>query len=163
MARMRPRVHTEKHIKQQSLLAVAGGAITNIGIATAVAVPTSAVLEVREGCTISAVYVEIWITGDDAVQGTAIVSLEKVPAGATNMTAAQSAALNAYPNKRNVFHVQMGLTPPNTQYPMASIKGWFKIPKGKQRMALGDELVLNIHGQSDGVSACGVFIYKEQF
>ncbi len=143
---LRPKVHVEKHIVQRALFAVTGGTLVESRIALAVAVPTTSSTEVREGSTISAVYVEMWITGDDAVQGTAIVTLEKRIAGGAVMTAAQSAALDAYPNKRNVFHVQMGLTPPNTQYPMASIKGWFKIPKGKQRMALGDTLVLNLHG-----------------
>ncbi len=160
---MRPKVHVEKHFLQQSLFTVTAGQITNLILALGVAVTTATANQVREGATISAVWVELWLTGDDAVQGTSIVTLEKVPSGAPNMTAAQSASLNTYPNKKNIFHTQMGLTPPNTQYPMASIKGWFKIPKGKQRFGLGDELVLNVMGQSDGVSACGNIIYKEQY
>ncbi len=105
----------------------------------------------------------MWLTSDDTAAGTAIVTLEKVPAGATAMTAAQSAALNDYPNKKNILHTQMGLLGPNTQYPMAVVKGWFKIPKGKQRFGLKDILSLNIHGQSNGLAGCGFFIFKEQF
>ncbi len=160
---MRPKVHAEKHIKQAGLFTVTAGNITPLGIATAVAVPTSAAIDVREGSTISAVYIEMWLSGDDAVMSTGINTFEKVPSAATAMTAAQSAALHSYPNKNNIFHTQQGLLPPNTQYPMPVIKGWFKIPQGKQRMALGDKLVLNIHGQSDGVDGCGFFLYKEQY
>ncbi len=161
---MRPQVNTEKHIVQQSLFAVASGAITNLNIGRAIAVPTAAATDLREGCRISAVYIEMWLSSDDVASGTAIVTLEKTPGTQTVfMTAAQSAALNAYPNKKNILHTFMGLLPNNVDYPMAVIKGWFKIPKGKQRFGIDDRLILNIHGQSNGVAGCGFFLYKEQF
>ncbi len=161
---MRPRVNTKKHYNQDSLFAVASGAIANGVIAVAVADPNPAVNnEVREGSIISAVYIEEWIHTDDAANGSSIVTFEKVPAGQTAMTAAQSAALFSYPNKKNVFYTQMGLTPNNVSYPMASIRGWFKIPKSKQRMGLGDSLNLNTHAQSNGLAACGFSTYKEQY
>ncbi len=162
MARMRPRVNTEKHYVQQSLAVVASGAINNFVVAQAVAIPTTAV-HVREGAIISAIYIEMWIQTDDAALGSSIITLEKLPGVGIPMTAAQSASLNTYFNKKNVFYTQMGLTPNNVQFPMASIRGWFKIPKGKQRMGLDDALILNIHGQSNGLSFCGFCIYKEQF
>ncbi len=158
---MRPIVHTEKHYVQFSLFAVAGGAISNRDIVDALAVPT-AIDEVKEGAIISAVYIEMWLTSDDAAQGTAIVTLEKVPAGATAMTSGQSAGLASYPNKKNVFYTFMGLVGPNVQPAVPSVRGWFKIPKGKQRFGLGDKLTLNVHGQSNGLSACGFATYKEQ-
>ncbi len=164
MPGLRPMVHTEKHYNQESLFAVGAGAISSRIIADAVAVPATADNQVREGCTISAVYIEMWITSDDdAVPGSSIVTVEKVPGNSPLMTAANSAALNAYENKKNVLHCQMGLTPTKLTYPLATVKGWFKIPKGKQRMGLGDRLLLNIHAQSNGLSACGFFIYKEQY
>ncbi len=159
---MRPRVNTKKHYFQTSLFAVASGAITQLPFAVAVAVP-SADSHVREGATISAIYIEYWLTSDDTAAGTAIVTLEKQIGGMSDMTTAESAALIGYDNKKNVFHTFMGLLGPNTQYPMAAIKGWFKIPKSKQRFGLGDQLVLNIHGQSNGIAGCGFAIYKEQY
>ncbi len=159
---MRPRVNTQKHIVQQSTFVVASGAISNRTISNAVAAPTGS-NQVREGAIISAVYCEMWLTSDDATQGSSIVTLEKLPAGATAMAAGQSASLDTYTNKKNIFHTQMGLTPPNVQHPMAAVKGWFKIPKGKQRQGLGDVMYLNVHGQSNGLQACGFFLYKEQF
>ena len=159
---MRPTINTEKHYVQQSLATVAAGAITPVSIAFAEAIPT-AVASVREGAKISAVYIEMWISGDDATASTAIVTLEKRTGNMVAMTAAQSAALNSYVNKKNVLHTFMGLVPPNIQYPTAALRGWFKIPKGKQRFGLQDLLVLNIHGQSNGLDFCGFFTYKEQY
>ncbi len=159
---MRPVVNTEKHFDQFSLFAIASGAINNHVIATAVAVPASA-SQIREGAKISAVYVEMWITGDDAVTGSGVITLEKLDGGKTLMSAGNSGALNDYVNKKNIFHTQMGLFPSNTQNPIAVIKGWFKIPKSKQRFGLGDRLLLNLFAQSDGITGCGFFLYKEQF
>ncbi len=105
----------------------------------------------------------MWVITDDTASGTVITTLEKKPAGATNMTAAQAAALNDYPNKKNILYTQMGLISPNIQYPTNIIKGWIRIPKGKQRFSLGDSIRLNILAQSNGISACGFCIYKEQF
>ncbi len=160
---MRPKVHTEKHFNQKSLFTVASGAILNQTILTAVAVPSAAV-QVREGCTISAIYIEMWFTSDDVSQGSVIVTLEKVPGATTALIAVgQIAALNDYINKKNILHTQMGLIGPNTQYPMQIVKGWFKIPKSKQRFGLNDRLVFSIFGQSNGVQGCGFFLYKEQY
>jgi len=160
---MRPKVHTEKHMQQHSLATIAAGAITTISSIIAVAVPSSSVTQVREGSTISAIYTEIWGTTDDAASGTVIVTVEKTVAGQTDMTTAQAAALNSYPNKKNILHTMMGLTPPDLQYPMPLLKGWIRIPKGKQRFSLGDELHINIFAQSNGVAFCGFTIFKEQY
>ncbi len=159
---MRPVITTEKHYVQFSLAAVASGAITNLELVHGVAAP-SAADEVRDGSIVSAVYIEMWLQSDDAAAGTAIVTLEKLSGSMDNMTAAESAALTSYDNKKNVFHTQMGLIPNNVTYPMVSVKGWFKIPRGKQRMGFGDKIRLNIHGQSNGLSLCGFTTYKEQF
>ncbi len=162
---MRPIIHTRKHIPQFSLFAVASGAITNLEIIEALAAPVvTAASNVIEGAKITAVYVEMWLSSDDAASGSVIVTLEKVPglgAGPV-MNAADAADLTAYDNKKNIFFTQMGLLPSNVQYPMAVIKGWIKIPKGKQRFGLDDRLLLNIFGQSNGVAGCGFALFKEQ-
>ena len=161
---MRPTINTEKHYNQESVFTVGAGAISNRIIAVAVVVPSgTSDNEIRQGAIISAVYIEMWLTSDDALQASSIVTLEKVNGNAPLMAAGESAALNVYPNKKNIFHTQMGLIPPNVQHPLGSVKGWFKIPKGKQRFGLGDRLLLNVHAQSNGLQACGFFIYKEQY
>ncbi len=160
---MKPVINTQKHYVQVSLATVASGAMLNTQIMQAVAAPAAAD-EVREGAIIEAVYIEMWIQTDDASLGSSIVTIDKVPGSAnTPMTAAESASLDTYDNKKNVFYTQMGLTPTNIQYPMASVKGWFKIPKSKRRFGLEDSLQLNVHAQSNGLSICGFMTYKEQF
>ncbi len=161
---MRPVINTEKHIVQFSLGAVASGAITPLVIAIGKQTVTAATTtHVREGAKISTVYVELWASSDDAGSGTCVITLEKVPGGLGLMTTTEAAALDAYDNKKNVLHTFMGLTPSNVQYPMAVLKGWFKIPKGKQRFGIEDQLRLNLFGQSNGISFCGFAIYKEQY
>ncbi len=159
---MRPRVNTRKHIVQFSLGSTASGAITKLKLAESVAAP-AATDEVVVGSIISAMYIEMWITSDDAAAGTTIATFQKKPPGAGNMTAAQSALLNDYDGKSSVLETHMGLLGPNVQVPIPVFKHWVKIPKGKQRMELGAQLVLNLHGQSNGLSFCGFVIYKEQY
>ncbi len=160
---MRPTINTEKHYVQQSLGSVAAGAITPISVAFAVATHPSSVSEVREGAKISAVYIEMWINSSVTLAGSGILTLEKRTGNMVAMTAAQSTVLDAYVNKKNVLHTFMGLVPGDETMPMPAIRGWFKIPKGKQRFGLQDILVLNIHGQGSAIDFCGFFVYKEQY
>jgi len=162
---MRPTINTEKHFVQRSLFGIVAGAInvSTIAFAPQTFVATNNT-HVRVGAIVSAVYVEIWLTSDDAAQGSVICTLEKRPGTSAAMTAAQSAALDAYGNKKNILHTQMGLLGPNVStIPLPIVKGWFKIPKGKQRFGLNDSLVFNILAQSNGVSGCGFSLYKEQY
>ncbi len=160
---MRPVINTEKHYVQTSLSSVATGAILPISLAFASAGSPTAVEGVREGAVVKAVYIEMWILSEDAVIGTVIATLEKRSGNMVAMTAAQSAGLGVYVNKKNIFHTFMGIVGDNNQYPMAVIKGWFKIPKGKQRFGLQDLLVLNIHAQTNPIEICGFCTYKEQY
>ncbi len=162
---MRPIIHTRKHYTQFSLFAVASGAITNLVIALSLASPVTTVASnIVEGAKITAVYIEMWLSSDDAASGTVITTVEKVPGlGASPvMSTADAADLTIYDNKKNILHTQMGLLPSNVQYPMAVVKGWIKIPKGKQRFGLDDRLMLNIFAQSNGIAGCGFAIFKEQ-
>ncbi len=160
---MKPVINSEKHMIQISLTTLTSGNILNLVFATAVAVPATTLTEIREGSIIKAIWLELWIAVNADSMGTAIVTLEKLDGGKSLMTSGQSAGLGSYDNKKNVLHTQMGLTPGNSQYPMASLKGWFKIPKGKQRFGLGDRIVVNVHGQSSSLQMCGIGIYKEQY
>ncbi len=105
----------------------------------------------------------MWSHSDDATSGTTIVTLEKRGGAQPAMAVGQSAALNAYVNKKNILYTQMGIIGNNVTYPMSLVKGWFKIPKTKQRFGLGDVLTLNIHAQSNGIFVCGFMTFKEQY
>lgn len=155
-------IHSRKHIIGQTVYNVGLGAINQIDVVHAVERTTAnAAQEVTEGSIVKAIYVEHWVTSDDAAAGSQVLSVEKIPSSGTPMTYAQSIALDSYPNKKNIFFTSQGLVAPNVSTPLPVIRQWVEIPKGKQRMGLGDKIVLNLSGITNGVSACGLFIYKE--
>ncbi len=161
---MRPRVNVEKHIVQRSLFSVASGAVDVFFAANAKQAPVAATpQDVREGSVITAIYVEMWGVSSDSVVGSTIVTLEKLMGGMTAPAAGNMAALDSYTNKKNILFTQMGLIGDNNTYPMPLIKGWFKIPKGKQRFGIDDRLTLTIFAQSNPITCCGFYIFKEQF
>ncbi len=164
MVEMRPRVNTTKHYQQTSLESVASGAVRSIQeIFAVVNLSRNLPSEVREGAIISAIYLEMWVQSDDATQGSVICTVEKLQSGATNPSAGDMAALHTYDNKKNILYTQMGLIGNNVAYPSAVVKGWFKIPKSKQRFGLGDKLIFTVFAQTNGLTLCGFATYKEQF
>ncbi len=155
-------VHSTKHVISVTPINVSATSITVQPIIEAVAVVDKNIaLEVEEGATIKAVFIEAWITSNGSAQSSAVVSIEKQIGGSGDMVYGESVALTSYPNKKNIFYVTEGLTPPNTQNPVPFIRNWLKIPKGKQRFGLGDKLVLNFSGIVGGNTLCGLFIFKE--
>jgi len=161
---MRAPIHSEKHISQFSLSTVAAGAASGFEIVKAVAVADkNLVKEVTEGSLVKAVFIELWVKSlDDTGDGTDIVIVEKTPMDSTGATYAQMILLNDYVNKKNILLTHMGLIPSKTlANPMSVIRGWIKIPKGKQRFGLGDSLHLRFASQSDGAEYCGFAIFKE--
>ncbi len=158
---MRPVVHSQKHYVQQSLATVTGGTNNQIFIAKTVAVSSTNADEVIEGAIIKAVFVEMWIRSTEASPGTVLVSLVKTPDN-SNFTFADSVALDGYTNKKNILYHTQGLTNDNSADAIPFVRGWYKIPKTKQRFGLGDRLVLNISSQAiiDNI-ICGFMIYKE--
>ncbi len=158
-------IHSKKHIVPQGAAITLIANITNIPIALAVDLPSNVTAqEVAIGSVIKAVYVEMWIRGDDESPAPAnfAVSLEKLEGAATPMTFTQSTVPNVYPNKANLFYMTQGLTSAGTANSAIPVmRGWFKIPKGFQRMALGDQLILNVSALNHDIERCGLFIYKE--
>ncbi len=160
---MKPVIHSTKHYVQQTRSQVATVARSGITIIDSVEATTAnAVDEVAEGAIVKAVYVEMWIL-DSSNDGSFVISLEKRPSNSPVMTFAQSNALGTYNNKNNIFYCTQGLSANNgVGNPVPIIRQWFKIPKGKQRMSLGDLLVLNItNNGANNLEFCGFFTYKE--
>ncbi len=160
---MKPIIHSQKHYVQQSRSTVV--TVSKLTIDLVLAVKTAdvdLVDEVEEGALVKAVFVELWLL-DSANDGSFIVCLEKKVGGIANMSFGQQNALGTYKNKKNILYTTQGLTPNNgVGNPVPIIRQWFKIPKGKQRFGLGDELVLNIcnNGGND-MFFCGFSTYKE--
>ncbi len=154
-----------KHFVARALTSTGAGAMSNLSLVVSVA--QTAVVNTRdvvEGSIVKAVWIELWIISTD---GTGLISqfvitLEKLPAQATAMTAAQALNLMAYPNKKNILYTTQGMIGSEVDgQPVPIIRQWFKIPKGKQRMGLGDRINLNFTTVGQAVSSCGMFIFKE--
>jgi len=129
---MRPVIVSEKHMLQTSLFTVAAGARSGTDVIRAVAVANKTAatpFEVEEGSIVKAVYIEMWLNTNDTTPGSNIVTLEKLPAGATPITFGQMVALNTYPNKKNILFTSMGLTNPNSSTAIPVLRQWIKIPK----------------------------------
>ncbi len=163
--RMLSPIHSKKHIIPQAVAATAVGAIRVHKIATAVDAPVNTNQdEVEVGSVLKAIYIEMWIRGDDetAPPANVQVSFEKVEGTGVDMVFSNGALLNTYANKAKVFYVTQGLVSAGTaNSAIPVLRGWFKIPKGFQRMALGDRLNLNVIAFNHDLESCGIFIYKE--
>ncbi len=160
---MKPVIHSQKHYVQQSRSQVATVATTALDIIKAVEGTTAnAVDEVIEGAVIKAVFVEMWIL-DSSNDGSFVITLEKLPSALAPANFAGMNALGTRNNKNNILYTTQGLSPNNgVGNPIPIIRQWFKIPKGKQRFGLGDELVLNICNNGlNNLEFCGFMLYKE--
>ncbi len=159
---VRPVVHSTKHYVQTSIATVTGGTVLNVIISLAVAVADkNTVNEVEEGCAIKALYCEYWVRAGSTTpsSGQAVIFKATGETGPPNAT--EMAALGDWTNKRNIFYTTMGLFNDQDADAISIYKGWIKIPKGKQRMALGDSLRLSIFTPTIDLQICGFALYKE--
>jgi len=164
--RMQGTINSIKHIVQLPLTTVDLSTMSNVSVVDAVVAPAaSTTFQVTEGSLVKAIYFEIWMVNIGAVgtTGSFNITVEKRPANAPAMTIAQAVVQQAYPNKKNILYTTQGIigsTSAGSALPM--LKHWIAIPKGKQRMGLGDEVIINLANlASVDYQVCGVFIYKE--
>ncbi len=158
-------INSLKHYVHLTNTLIASGVLLTNAIVHAVIAPaTTNPQDVKQGAVVKAVYFERWLLGDSATGNTATftVIVEKVPGNGTPMTFAQSLNLGGYPNKKNILYTTQGIVSDTADgsNPVPVIRGWIKIPKGKQRMGLDD--IINIHVSAVGaLRACGIATYKE--
>ncbi len=160
---MRPLVHSVKHYVQFPIDQITTGSRQSITLINAVeSTVANTSTEVPEGSTIKAVYVELWLENQGNL-GESIVCVTKDTNGLFGPTFVEMGNLFAYTNKKNVLFTHQGLTSNDgVSQPTNIIRGWIKIPKGKQRFGLGDTLSLNISNVSaSDLNRCGFAIYKE--
>ena len=162
---MRAPIKSKKHIVQISQSTVAQAAVVN-SILVQAQEPTSAnPTGVEEGAIVKSCYVEFWVSQDSAsIVGSYTVALLKLPGGLAPITSAIMAALHDYANKKNVLFTAQGLLTPNDGGQVPVLRGWYKIPKGKQRFGLGDKLTIAIRNNNAtaiDINLCGLAIYKE--
>ncbi len=160
---VRPMVHSNKHYVQQSIATITGSAKLDIVIVDSVnATAANLVNEVAEGSTIKAVFIEMWIRAGETTAGSVIVNLMKYPGGLGVLGTAFLAAMGTSANKKNCLYFTQGLVNDQDADAIPFLRGWFKIPKSKQRFGLGDRLVLQIFAQGAiDLHICGFETYKE--
>ncbi len=159
---VRPMVHSTKHYTQFSLATTVAGAVTNNVIVDSVTVGNKNLdKEVEEGSSVKAVYVEWWVRSGDTSPGSFVTAVYKVPGGGAAFTAAQMASLFTSDNKKNILFTSQALTNINTSQAINIARGWIKIPKSKQRMGLGDRIILTHFAQALDNITCGFATYKE--
>jgi len=162
---VRPTINSEKHIVQRSLSTIDGQtASTFIVVEADNDLPASR--HVRVGAIVKAVYFELWYLGSASQPVVQTTTIEKLPSGLVDPTSVQMSDLNNYPNKKNIFYTTQGLVGDANTNPAPLLRQWIPIPKGKQRMGLGDKIIITIQAlaeASNDLEICGVFIYKEYF
>ncbi len=160
---MRAPIHSRKHIVQTPFSQITTGTAESITLLDTVNVTVAnAANEVQEGAVVKAIFIEMWLQ-NSANDGHQIVCLGKTPETGQAPVFSEMAALDGYPQKNNLFFIHEGLSSNDgVGNPQAIMNGWYKIPKGKQRMALGDQLTLTISNpSSNNLNRCGKTIYKE--
>ncbi len=162
---MRAIIHSKKHYLQMSQFTIAQAAVDTQVIIIAQEAVSTTPSAVEVGSSIKAVYVELWLGNASAtVVGSYTTILVKNPGGNAPATSTNLAALHDYDNKKNILFTSQALVPPTDGGQVMVMKGWYKIPKGKQRFGLGDRLDLvtrNNNATSIDVNGCGLGVFKE--
>ncbi len=160
---VKPMVHSKKHYVQNSIRTILASADEEVVLVEAVKVEdVSAARHVIEGSTVKAVYIEHWIRSSEAAPGSFICAIYKAPVGVTVFSTGAMAALNNADNKNNILFSAQGLVNDQNSSALSVYRGWVKIPKGKQRFALGDRFVLQTFAQGAiDLVACGLSTFKE--
>ncbi len=158
---MRAPIVARKHYVQKTLTTVTAGT-SNVERIVFAVVPNAVdqEFEVAEGAVVKALYVEMWIRGQDTSPGSVLVTIVKTKDGQTP-TFTDMTALHDYTNKANVFYHTQGLTNINTNSAIPFVRQWVKIPKGKQRMAFGDSWWVVVSAQALDSNVCGFVTYKD--
>ncbi len=157
-------INSIKHYVNRNSAVIATGAISNdIHIDAVVAPANATVSQVLEGAIIKAIFLEMWLTSNEAsgVESQFVLTVEKKRDREPNMTNAEALNLGAYPNKKNILFVSQGILNSNTvSGTVPIIRQYFLIPKGKQRFGLDDQLFVNIAAVGS-IQFCGISTYKE--
>ncbi len=158
---IRPPIQSVKHIQQHQGVSIIATNTAQLTILQAEKDYTGVENRVPVGAVVKAVYIELWVLGTaDNAPCNMSLTFEKLPGTAGSMTHAEALDLDTYANKSNILYITQGLTAENDGNPIPFMRGWFKVPKGKQRMGLGDRLVVNVSAFIADLDLCGVIIFK---
>ncbi len=159
---VRPSIHSTKHYVQQSIGTRDTTAVESTVTAQGVAVAQKdTVSEVEEGSSIKAIYLEMWIRSAATAASSFTFIFCKRPVGTNVPNQTEMAALGDWNNKKNILYTTQGLTNDVDSTALNLYKGWIKIPKGKQRMGLGDVFSWHLNAIGQSINFCGFQTYKE--
>ncbi len=162
---MRPVIVSTKHYIQFTEFNVASAAVSERVLAQAVAVKNKDIPdEVEEGAIVKAVFIELWLSTDAAAaSGSFVVIVEKVEGSQAAPSLSEMTSLNAYSNKKNILFTSQGILAGESHgNPTPVLRQWLKIPKGKQRMGLTDQIRMNVAAiGADQLVGCSFATYKE--
>ncbi len=159
-------INSNKHYVHRTNLAVASAAVSKHTVVNAVVAPaTGTAADVEEGSIVKTIHYEYWLSniGNTDTNTQFTILIEKIPSGQVSVTAAQMANLGAYPNKKNILWTSQGVLAAavDGQSSVPIIRNWLLIPKGKQRMGLGDEVSVSMLPTGTAINWCGLSTYKE--
>lgn len=160
---MKNPIRSKKHYVQTTLSSVSAGALSVTDVVVSIEGAMSGPTHVQEGASIKAVYFEYWLQQATTSVGSFTAIVYKLPGPGAVPASANVAALHDWDNKKNVLYTTQGLSPANdSNAPMNIIKGWVKIPKGKQRFGLDDRLSIAIRNNNgvDDINFCGFATFK---
>ncbi len=162
---MKSPIHSKKHIVQISQSTVSQSLHVNEVLADAIEAQSTLPAQIEEGAIVKACYVEFWVgMASTSVTGSYTIALYKDPGSGQSMSSAELAALHDYPNKKNILFTAQGLIGPDDAGIIPVLRGWYKIPKGKQRFGLSDRILLGIRNNNStavDINYCGLAIFKE--
>jgi len=157
-------INSLKHYVPFTNTATADAGIRSLVIADSQIAPAATnTFDVREGSVIKAFFLELWLRGNGAAgtSSTFIFIVEKVPSNQASVTAAQMLTLQAYTNKKNILFSSQGVLGDIATSSIPIIRNWILVPKGKQRMGLGDRIVASVAPIGATLNNCGISTYKE--
>ncbi len=158
-------INSNKHFVARTEFLLVASAVGRIDLVVAAVAPaTTNTFNVEEGSIVKAIHCELWIIGDGVSDTTSqfTITVEKIPSNAPPATLTNLLNLQAYENKKNILYTTQGTIGSQINgQPVPIIRNWVLIPKGKQRMGLGDSIVLNVISVAEDLQICGMFIYKE--
>ncbi len=157
-------INSIKHYVQRANVSIASGAIRVDDIVTSVVAPAATnTSDVTQGSVVKAIYLEYWLWGAGA-SGTDTqfnFMFLKLPVATSDPTFANINNLGAYTNKKNIFYHSSGVLGGVDNNSIPVVRGWFMVPKGKQRMGLSDKLVIATSTSGAALQLCGFSTYKE--
>lgn len=164
--RMLAPINANKHYVHRANTVVTSAAISAHTVVDATVAPaTSNAQDVEEGSIVKAIHLEYWLLSNGATGSDCqfVFIIEKVPSNLASVTAAQILNLGAYTNKKNILFSSQGVigAAVDGQGALPVFNSWILIPKGKQRMGLGDRIVCSFSPIGENTNFCGLATYKE--